>query len=431
MKNKKLLFGLIIVAVLLWVGELLVDQRFGDGDGIISRYKIHTLILIAQLILLSIAGIVVINYIYIILLRGKAGSRSILWVAGKVFFVLLIALIVLLLTELTLRILVPSEGTFDMMYPVENARSPYPYSMFKGKPGTPTGYGYELYNLHGYRGKFPDFGANKNEFRIVLLGGSAVWEGDTTLAEFLESYLKLHGQSHASVYNMGVVAANSSMEVVTLLNEVLGLQPNVVIFYDGANDIIHPLHYDPRPGFPFNFLVYEHNPFLDKSFPVWLLMAYKSQIFRVIAKHYLAERITLQKSLRTSSGYLTEAWRKKIIRIYHSNHQMALNLCHNHGIKFFSVLQPVVYSKQIFSREETEFVKVRDQEREHVTELLKLIRNKFEADSLLNQHYLDLTSVFGVDSVLVFRDNVHMNNSGRKRVAEEIGKKLLNTGMLN
>ncbi len=63
------------------------------------------------------------------------------------------------------------------------------------------------------------------------------------------------------------------MELARLVFEALAYQPDLIVSYSGANDIILPLSADPRPGYPFNFMIREYNPLLDKDYPLATLTA--------------------------------------------------------------------------------------------------------------------------------------------------------------
>lgn len=414
-KFNRILILCLTAALFLFAAEFLIDLWFGDGDGSITQYNLHSIILSIQLVLFSIAVILFFRQSVFHLFSNEKGIMA---QVGKVFLFLIYTIVVLLLAELMSRIIAPSEGTFDRIYPAEIARHPSPYVMFKGKPGSLTGYGDEVYNQHGYRGKYPSVPKLSDEFRIIMLGGSAVWEGDTTISDFLETGLKSHYLPSASVYNFGVVGANSSMQWITVMNEAIVLQPDMIVFYDGANDIIHPLHYDPRPGYPFNFLIYENNPFLMKSFPALTLFAYKSNLFRLLAKKYLAEKISRQTSLRIKAGYQTEEWRKEIADVYLGNEQKTNNQCRLMNIRFMTFFQPTVYSKQNLSDDERKFAESRAGEKQHVEMLRNMITGSAETDS----SFYDFSDVFDGTEEHIFRDNVHLSNAGRKIVAERMAE---------
>ena len=106
------------------------------------------------------------------------------------------------------------------------------------------------------------------------------------------------------------------MELATIVNEVTNLSPDLVIVYNGANDFTSPLKYDPRPGYPFNFLVYENNPFFKKNYPALTLFAYKSNLVRLIARKYFTEKFSKISKLKKNIEYGSDKWRNEINDIY-------------------------------------------------------------------------------------------------------------------
>ena len=54
-----------------------------------------------------------------------------------------------------------------------------------------------------------------------------------------------------------VKVAGSASNGEEAIHSALCLKPDLVIAYDGGNDLIQPWAYDPRPGYPFNFLTEE------------------------------------------------------------------------------------------------------------------------------------------------------------------------------
>ncbi len=414
MKAKHLLISCLLAALLLRVAEYLLDLWFGDGDGSITRHNIHQILLSVELVLLTVASGIFIRRLMPVVLNPAQGFLAL---AGKVLLVLIFVTVIVLLAELFSRIIAPAEGTFDRLYPAENARHPFPYVMFKGKGGSLTGYGSERYNAQGYRGAYPVMPKPPGEFRIIVLGGSAVWEGDTMLTEYLEQELHQQGLSAAAVYNFGIVGANSTMQWITVMYEVAELHPDLIIFYDGANDILHPLHYDPRPGYPFNFLIYENNPFLMRPFPALLMLAYKSNLFRLAARRYLAERISKLTSLRKAHGYLTETWQDRIAHVYVTNQKKTASYCRSSGIHFLTFFQPAVYSKKQLSDKEQRFVLARTAERDHFLRLTEKIREQKARDSVTASCIIDLSDAFENHPQNIFRDDVHMSNIGRRWIA--------------
>ena len=116
-------------------------------------------------------------------------------------------------------------------------RFPKPYVMFGGQPnGRSAG---------GAQTKAPD------EVRVIVVGGSAVLHGsapDQTIPGHLATLLRPAGFHRTTVYNFGSLSYVSGQELALLLHTVVDYQPEVVVVYDGGNDLYLPYVADPRPG---------------------------------------------------------------------------------------------------------------------------------------------------------------------------------------
>ena len=79
---------------------------------------------------------------------------------------------------------------------------------------------------------------NKNKFVIHLFGGSSVWGYGVNDANTIPSHLAKNMK--LTVTNFGEQGYNSRQSLNLLLNEIKDIKPNdIVIFYDGANEIWH------------------------------------------------------------------------------------------------------------------------------------------------------------------------------------------------
>jgi len=277
-----------------------------------------------------------------------------------------------------------------------------------------------VYNENGYRGKYPASTKYPGEYRIIMVGGSAVWEGEPSIPQLLEKTFHENKKTNVSVYNFGVVGANSQMEFVTLTSEIISLNPDIIIFYDGANDVTHPLQYDPRPGYPFNFLVYENNPFLMRTYPFFTLMAYKSNLIRLLARNYFARHISKIDELRKQSGYGTEQWRNKIASVYADHINKASIIANSFDARCFVFFQPMVYFKNTLSANESNFVRNHDPEKKHTLIVHKKIRNYIQLPVGSKFIFRDLSGLFKNDSTEIFRDNVHTLQESKEKIAKEI-----------
>ncbi|HKR05497.1 MAG TPA: hypothetical protein VJY62_12755 [Bacteroidia bacterium] len=424
-KNKIVALA-IVSGLLITFGEIIIDKIFGDGDGIISNYNIHKAIFTIQLVIVYFLFFIFINRLYVAFFKNKISANSVLLKAGKLFFLFVVFISCFIVLEMTSRYFFPGAGAFDRLYPVENARKPFPYVMFKGDAKTKTGFGEEVYNEYGYRGEYPKMPKDANEFRLIVAGGSAVWEGEPSIPQLLEKEFHKNNYTNVKVYNFGVVSSVSSMELVCIVNEIADLSPNLVILYNGANDIFFPLKYDPRPGYPFNFLVYENNPFLMRNYPALVLLAYKSNLVRVLGRKYFTEEFSHISRLKKNTGYGSGKWRNEIADIYISNLKKAKTICRTSHCEFFTFLQPMVYFKKNPSAEEQEFIAAHQSEKAHCQLLKSNIEKKLNAagnDSAVF-YFKDISTIYDDNPNRVFRDDVHTLQEAKLLAAKNIFNEL-------
>jgi hypothetical protein len=425
-KNKIIALSIFIISLITF-GEIIIDKIWGDGDGAISNYNIHQIIFTVQLIIVYFLFFIFINKIYLTFFKNKISANSVLLKAGKIFYALLIVVLCFAILEITSHYFFPSEGAFDRLYPVENARKPVPYIMFKGNAKTKTGFGDELYNEYGYRGVYPKMPKDTNEFRIIISGGSAVWEGETSIPQLLEEEFHKNNFENVRVYNFGVVSSVSSMELANILNEIINLSPDLVIMYDGANDITCPLKYDPRPGYPFNFLIYENNPFLMANYPAISLFAYKSNLIRLFARKYFTEEFSHISELKKNAGYNSDKWRNEIADVYLENLRKAKTICNSYHSRFYAFLQPMVYFKNTPSKEEQEFIAAHESDNNHSIIMKNIIEKKINTveDDSTGFYFSDLSNIYKSNLNQVFRDDVHTLQNAKPIAAKNIFNHLI------
>jgi lysophospholipase L1-like esterase len=130
---------------------------------------------------------------------------------------------------------------FTSIEPQEIAWSPHPYLSYSPTPNYQKGQTY--HNSLGYRND--EFTAKKPSwvYRIVALGGSSTYDvrienNAETFTAQLEKLLKEeYGYQNVEVINAGVPGYNSWEILVNLEFRVLDLDPDLVIIYEGTNDV--------------------------------------------------------------------------------------------------------------------------------------------------------------------------------------------------
>ena len=155
--------------------------------------------------------------------------------------------ITLLIIEVLLRAFLYAAGSRDQkimyLYSLAEIRAlqsnimPMPYIGYVPDPA------YEGHNELGYRG--PEIAIPKpaGTFRIVALGGSTTYSTGTSAEEsypaFLQSILRDdYGYSDVEVINAGVSGYTSWEALSSFAFRILELEPNMLIYYGGVNDLV-------------------------------------------------------------------------------------------------------------------------------------------------------------------------------------------------
>jgi lysophospholipase L1-like esterase len=120
-------------------------------------------------------------------------------------------------------------------------------------------------NEDGFRIPAPGYKLPKTkpprQLRIAVLGGSLVQLAstfDTTMPGALKLLLqRRYPGRDIEVVNAGIQSSVSRQSLVQLVTTVVDYHPDMVILYDGGNDIGLPFTYESRPNFPYNFQTME------------------------------------------------------------------------------------------------------------------------------------------------------------------------------
>lgn len=147
-------------------------------------------------------------------------------------------------------------------------------------------------NEDGFRVPSPGYKLPKEkpagQLRIAVLGGSLVELAstfDVTLPGSLKTLLqRRYPGRDIEVINAGIQSSVSRQSVVQLLTTVVDYHPDIVILYDGGNDIGLPLTYESRPNFPYNFQTLEQAWDLyreERREPLWRIALDRSFLYRI------------------------------------------------------------------------------------------------------------------------------------------------------
>lgn len=294
-------------------------------------------------------------------------------------------------------------------FPVQVVRHPKPYTMFGGVKNSKLSADIVL-NEQGYRGRSPSMPKSPGEFRVFVLGGSTVFLGEPPISDLVEEEFRKNASEHVKLYNYGVVSSVSSMELSRIVFELSDLQPDLIVMYSGGNDILHPYRYDPRPGYPFNFIVYENNPLLEsdvRSYPTCNLLLYGSNLARSFFPHYFVRRFVPMEEERRKVGWGTDSWKTEIAQRYVGNLVKADRISRAFGAEFIAFFQPLVYFKDPLSTEEKSY-RPDPELQEHCVSIREQIFRQLQLlDREVAPRVVDLSDIYDGVATTVFTDRIH------------------------
>ena len=266
----------------------------------------------------------------------------------------------------------------------------------------------------------------KNEFRIFILGGSvAKGYGATTpqkkFYKILEKKLKKHKPLHTikefNVVSAGRIGYVSGQELILLINGILDFQPDMVIFLNGANDMIAVSQYHESPGYPFYFQS------LKKALEASKLEKRLDQNLRESV--FFSDLKKMLKKYKTSSIDLTK---KNIIRHYKRNMLTSAQILKVHQIDAYFFLQPLLQFKYNKSLLEKKFIKTLSSQSIMMWQATyPLMSNTLEeiAEST-KMKWKDLSKAFDNERQTVFADSVHLTDLGQSILGNIIFKEIRN-----
>jgi lysophospholipase L1-like esterase len=198
-----------------------------------------------------------------------------------------------------------------------------------------------------------------DEIRIFVMGGSTVLFGAplaNAIPGAIETALRDGGLPHARVYNFGVASFVSGQELSLLVHRLADLAPDLVIAYDGGNDLFQPWFYDPRPGYPFNFVAWEEaigtlSNTGTQSKTVASLARDSALMQALVGATEWSIRNGLE-DLRRKVGFAGAPWRRAVVQSYARNIAAMCRIAQANGALFAAYFQPMLpYSKSLDRRQ--------------------------------------------------------------------------------
>lgn len=334
-------------------------------------------------------------------------------ILGRIFILIISVMLTFILIDfISIAFIKDRRPPIEKTFPVGICRRPQPYTMF--------GWPEDL----GYPGAKPSPSKEPNEFRIFVVGGSTVVQGNPTITDLLEEQFKNKGAKNVNVYNSGVISSVSGQDLTRILFEISEFKPDLIVMYNGGNDILSAYAGDPRPGYPFNFIVYENNPLVDKgvrTYPSIALFAHGSNLLRYLLKPYFTKKFIPLEQMRKKVKWGSDEWKDNIAEIYVKNLIKANKISHAFGAEFIAFFQPMVFYKDSLTPEEQ---LINPEQREYCLDMRRRILAEVEIDkkNSTSLKFVDLSDIFDNIPECVFTDVIHTRQEYKIIDAKEVHK---------
>jgi hypothetical protein len=326
-------------------------------------------------------------------------------------------------------------------------REPRPYFMFGGPtdgrtvnllPAMDEGAGRAVrLNAEGFRTREIVNPKPADEVRIFFVGGSTVIGGyqvETTIPGVVEAHLNANGLTQARTYNFGVLSFVSGQELALLVHRLIDLKPDLVIAYDGGNDLYEPWVYDPRPGYPFNFVTEEEamTALANAEGDAKTLSSFardSALVQALLGTTDWFNRMTLRlQRLRSKANYGTALWKEAVANAYARNLTVICHVARGNGALFAGYLQPLLaYSKPLDASQAaaTGGDAMVQGLREQRDMALRAIGAQFPAPSVeAGCRFGDLSRILQ-DDAAAFTDAIHVDNKSNQMIGRRIAEDLL------
>ena len=265
-------------------------------------------------------------------------------------------------------------------------------------------------NSHGFRSD--EFTREKldNDYRIFVVGGSSTFGyGASSNEKTIPGQLdKIFKNKNVEIINAGIGGATSFEEKYLIENDILQLDPDMIIIFDGGNDVRYE-----QVGLKNYSDVQIKNPYKFKNY-----------------KFYRTPFVIWETFLRfnhdgVKSVEINESMNNKISTNWGNNMRDICKIGIENNIRIAIFIQPLLGSEKPLSEDES---KMFNDDKKELSRNIKRLNNLIELSHNLKSdcpEVYDLTNIFKNTSESIFFDDIHLNEKGNYMIAEKIYEKIL------
>lgn len=276
----------------------------------------------------------------------------------------------------------------------------------------PTKYSSKYFNINEEGFRTYEFKQKKKTTRIAIIGGSTTYginvADQNTIPNILEKVIK-NSRKKVSVWNLGVSGINSHDEFKILKSTHKKINPDIVIFYHGANDFANV--YSEVKKKKTKSLILEDK--LINRIYVTLNQFQTTSIIKMII-YYFKEILSVEEKINEDL-LLSKEFTKQGEKIS--------EYCNLNSLQCYFFIQPLLETKKYLTLFETKIL----YERKFIFPNYGNFYNIF-VDNVIESsqiEYIDLRYTLNDNKKRFFYDYVHTTTSGNEIIANKIYEALV------
>lgn len=243
------------------------------------------------------------------------------------------------------------------------------------------------------------FGNNRKEdYKIAILGGSTSTSGYYWFKSWPEILYEKYCGNNVTVINGAVEGYTSAQELMKLMRDIVGLKPDLVIVYDGNNDVTR-----------------------EET-----LNIFEIAYMKTIMEH-ASNKLDMQE--RKHNLFCGIPPREDVVDIWLKNIEYMSAVCKLNNINFIAFMQPMLFTKTEMCSKREEIVKRKwdfslSIYGEKTTSQMREFRKRAPVICRMHDYIYDLSNIF--DDKDVYMDHCHVFENGNEIIADEIYKVIRN-----
>jgi lysophospholipase L1-like esterase len=283
---------------------------------------------------------------------------------------------------------------------------------------------------HGIR-RTPGADCRVGAYKVFTFGGSTLWGYGApdwgTIPAYLQADLEAPGRRPICVVNyaeLGYVSTQSLIELERQLQA--GNVPDLVVFYDGVNDIEAAFSDGPAGVHLYLGIVASlinragpQNEVRQIPFVQWLRRSASFTLFSRLASIFTVHQ-TGSSPVPTNyraQGVDTIAVSDSVVQVYLTNYRIVEALARTYGFKFLFFWQPIVcVGHKSLTKEE----QVLNSDMGPRVELVRAVYQKIERATTRYKNLYYLAQVFDEQTSQIYFDSNHVTPEGNQLVAGQM-----------